>query len=173
MTAANAIYQEIEVNEAPYAIMRPAISKSLKHEYKNESFYRSDSIGTEKYYSYRILKNIPFLYTEGVLQHCQENSCFWMLDVIASYCNRYMDVSIKLDQNKYPIFTRSTIKNAKEFTYHYFFILDDNKCIYSAEEEDQEGQVTFISQAIPFTDAKIKAVMMYFINGVLMMPEEY
>lgn len=116
---------------------------------KDVSYYKNPhAIGTEDYHQ-SISKSLVF--TTGIKAMAEELQCFWAIDVVASYSNKFND----------------------DFMAAYF-ILDNGGCdFYLTDGNDN----VIVHQRIPFTD--LTQNLNLFVSRadsdryVLMLPSEY
>lgn len=109
--------------------------------------------------------------TSGVMNHCERNRCFWVLDAVASYVptlakrngvDYFLIVSVEVNPDKTALFTIKQEKHDRQGNHHY---------------------KTLIRQELEYTDLK-ESLTFWAINEsagaydpacqtVVLLPEEY
>jgi hypothetical protein len=107
----------------------------------------NSSTGTENYHKF--IGDYP-LATDGVIAVAQAAECFWLLDMIASYQ-----------------------KNSKLDKYFQVWKLKVNKESDNAILTGYNDTKLIITQKIEYTNFPLKEIEMFFIDGVILLPNEY
>lgn len=106
--------------------------------------------------------------TSGVMNLCERNACYWVLDVIASY-----------------VPTLAKRKGVDYFLIVQVEVNPDQSCRFTIQQEDTEngGYITLVTQDMDYTDLK-ESLKVWAINEssgiydptcqtVVLLPEEY
>jgi len=89
-------------------------------------------------------------YTDGIKYLAKEASAYWLIDLVASYYNKYKAIPFQL--------WRITVK-------------DDDTAVVSMQEDT--GKPYLIEQEIPYTDFPLKDFSWYVCDGVMLLKSEY
>ncbi len=106
--------------------------------------------GTDHWYKHQLS---PLTYTDGVKYLAETAQCYWLIDIVASL---YAHPS-KLMQ-KQEFLTIKLIVNP-----------ESNNAVFTA---DDGNDTILYTQHIPFTDFPLEKIVLFCINGVLLLPSE-
>jgi hypothetical protein len=102
--------------------------------------------GTEAYHK---LTLGPTLATDGVKHLAERGNCFWLIDVIASYQDKFKDVPFQV----------------------WEIVRTGNSAVITMKEDSDKPDL--VTQEIEFTDLPLDELTLYVIHGVLLLPSEY
>lgn len=108
--------------------------------------------GSDSFYRYNLF-GINALLTEGVIYLAEKAQCFWLINAILSH-QIYKNVSSEPFQ-----------------VWKLERIVDEEGGWLLSMEDGNDNEITF--QEIEFSDFPLDSIVIWFVDGVLMLPTEY